>query len=128
MSTKTVSDQILALASRPEGVSTGQAAGIPRKAAQARCYELLAAGKLFRAGTSRGYRYFTDPEAAKAYDSKPSTLPTLPLPKLNAGFAKDAKVVITSDTKVTICPTPAPRFEARALPGVIGANQRGRVA
>lgn len=45
-----------------------------------------------------------------------------------ANFAKDAKVVITADTKVTICPGHKPRFEAVALPGVMASNQRGRVA
>jgi len=45
-----------------------------------------------------------------------------------ANFSKDAKTVITADTKVTICPPYRPRFEAVALPGVMASNQRGRVA
>lgn len=45
-----------------------------------------------------------------------------------ATWAKDAKTVITSETKITICPPYKPRFEAIALPGVVASNQRGRVA
>lgn len=44
-----------------------------------------------------------------------------------ATFAKDAKVVITADTKITICPPYRPRFEAIPLPGSLSV-QKGRVS
>lgn len=44
-----------------------------------------------------------------------------------ASFSKNAQVVITADTKVTICPGHKPRFEAVALPGNLSV-QKGRVA
>lgn len=127
---QTVSAQILELASRPEGISSRCMQGMATEDLSARCCWMVKEGRLYRGGLGRGHvRYFTDEAAAKAYGAKQQpTLPTRPLPKLNAGFAKDAKVVITSDTKVTICPSYKPRFEARDLPGVMGANQRGRVA
>lgn len=42
-------------------------------------------------------------------------------------WAKDAKTVITADTKITICPPYKPRFEAISLFGVSTATQTGRV-
>lgn len=44
-----------------------------------------------------------------------------------ATWDKDAKTVITSETKITICPPYKPRFEAISLFGVITATQTGRV-
>lgn len=42
-------------------------------------------------------------------------------------WAKDAKVVMTPQTKVTICPPWHPRFQAVDLPGIHAGNQRGRI-
>lgn len=130
MNPKTTAAQILALASRPEGISSRCIPGLSSEDLSARCCALVRSGRLFRGGLGRGHvRYFTDPEAAKAYGAKQQPkLPARPLPQGNAAWAKDAKVVITSDTKVTICPGYKPRFEAIALPGVVASNQRGRVA
>lgn len=59
----------------------------------------------------------------KVHNPKPRTSPM----GGKATFAKDAKTVMTADTKVTICPSHPPRFAAIDLPGVMTANQRGRV-
>lgn len=59
----------------------------------------------------------------KVHNPKPRTSPM----GGKATFAKDAKVVITADTKVTICPPYRPRFEAIPLPGSLSV-QKGRVS
>lgn len=130
MSTKTTTAQILALASRPEGISSRCIPGLATEDLSARCCRMVLEGRLHRGGSGRGYiRYFADLQAAKAYGAKQQpTLPARPLPQGKATWAKDAKTVITADTKVTICPGHKPRFEAVALPGVMTANQVGRVA
>lgn len=127
---KTTTTHILALASRPEGISSRCIPALTVEDLSARCCALVRDGRLHRGGTGRGnLRYFTDPKAAKAYTDKqqPHILPR-PVAPGKASFAKDAKVVITAETKVTICPPWKPRFEAIALPGVMASNQRGRVA
>lgn len=126
---KTTSAQILALASRPEGISSRCIPGLSSEDLSARCCALVRSGRLFRGGLGRGHiRYFTDEEAAKVYGAKQQPkLPARPLPQGKAAWAKDAKVVITSNTKITTCPGYKPRFEAIALPGVMTSNQRGRV-
>lgn len=128
--TQSVSAQILALASRPEGISSRCMQGMATEDLSNRCCALVREGRLFRGGLGRGHvRYFADEAAAKAYGAKQQPkLPARPLQQGKATWAKDAKTVITADTKVTICPPYRPRFEAIPLPGVMASNQRGRVA
>lgn len=126
---KTTSAHILALASRPEGISSRCIPALTTEDLSARCCALVRDGRLHRGGTGRGnLRYFTDPQAAKAYSAKqqPAILPRRLTPGV-AGFAKDAKVVITAETKVTICPHWKPRYEAIPLPGNLSV-QKGRVS
>ena len=66
---------------------------------------------------------------SKRKDSSAKQGASLPkrLPPGKATWAKNAQVVITADTKVTICPGYRPRFEAIALPGNMSV-QKGRVS
>lgn len=57
----------------------------------------------------------------------PSHILPRPVQPGKASFAKDAKVVITAETKVTICPPWKPRYEAIPLPGSLSV-QKGRVS
>lgn len=126
---KTTTTHILALASRPEGISSRCIPGMASEDLSARCCRMVKEGRLYRGGLGRGHvRYFTDEAAAKAYGAKQQPkLPARPLQQGKATWAKDAKTVITADTKVTLCPSHPPRVAAIDLPGVMTANQRGRV-
>lgn len=67
-------------------------------------------------------------KAAKAQGaSQQPTVSRRPPNPAKATWAKDAKTVITADTKVTICPGYKPRFEAIPLPGGLSV-QKGRVS
>lgn len=128
---KSINQQILEMARRPEGVSSKCIPGSTGEDIATRCCTFVRDGKLYRGGSGRGkVRYFADPKAAEAFSAKqraqamviPAKLPS----QTRANFAKDAKVVMTADTKITICPSYKPRYEAIPLPGNLSV-QKGRV-
>lgn len=124
---KITAADLVVLAGRPEGVTSKCLPDVPDLSS--RLSAAMRDGKIFRGGTGRGrVRYFATPEAAKAYSDNLQPVVQAPPASLKMTFAKDAKTVITADTKVTICPSHPPRFAAIDLPGVMTANQRGRVA
>jgi len=123
----TVTDQIIQLAGRPGGIGSGDLPGIKSEDVSARCCGLVRRGILFRAGSGRGnVRYFTTEEAAQAHDNAKKPAVTISQRMVKASWSKVAETVITSETKVTICPPWQPRFQAVDLPCVHAANQRGR--
>lgn len=120
---KSITAQIIELASRPEGIGSRDIEGIGSDDLSARCNGLVRRGRLYKAGQGRGYiRFFTRITDANLYsianekDRQPRT-----------SISKNAKPVITSKTKITICPPWQPRFQAVDLPHIHTANQRGRV-
>lgn len=127
---KTITDQIIGLAGRPGGISSTDIPGLKSEDLSARCCGLVRRGILFRAGKGRGKtRYFSTAEAATAYEAESVRNADVTISQLSsrASWSKDAKTVITSKTKITICPPWKPRFQAVELPHVHTANQRGRV-
>lgn len=126
-----ITKQIIELAGRPGGVSSTDIPGLKSEDLSARCCGLVRRGILYRAGNGRGkMRYFSDPKAATAYDlaNVRNADVTISQRTARATWSKDAKEVITAETKVTICPPWRPRYQAVELPHVLTANQRGRVS
>lgn len=127
----TVTNQIIEMAGRQGGIASTDIPGIKSEDLSARCCALVRRGILFRGGSGRGkIRYFATQEAAKAHDAENVEVPdvTISQRSAHANFSKTAKVVITSQTKVTICPPWKPRFQAVELPHIHSGNQRGRFA
>lgn len=125
---RTIVDQILELAARPDGIGSADIPGILSSHLSARCCKMAREGVLFRAAKGRGTtRYFTSAEAAAKYDEKTSAAAvTISQITARAVWSKDAKTVITESTKVTICQPWQPRFQAVELPHIHSGNQRGR--
>lgn len=130
----TLNALIIEMAARPEGVSSKCISGMTAADLSTRCCGLVRDGRLFRGGSVKGHiRYFSTPEAARSYDAKSPNKVNNPKPiqsgilATRATWAKDAEVVFTDKTKVTICPAYKPRFEAISLFGVATATQTGRV-
>lgn len=126
-----ISQQIVELAKRPEGVRSADFPEMRTKDFSARACKLMNAGTLFRVTHGykkvRFYATMAQAEAAQAeVVQKPQPTVTM-ADKSKANWSKDAETVITSDTKITICPGWKPRFQAVDLPHVHTANQRGRV-
>lgn len=127
--TTTITDQIIQMAGRQGGIGSTDIPGLKSEDLSARCCGLVRRGILFRGGSGRGkIRYFATAEAARAHDIENTKAPevTISQRSAHASWSKDAKVVITSSTKVTICPPWQPRFQAVDLPHIHSGNQRGR--
>lgn len=128
MSEKSMCERIIELAAGPNGFSTGELSGHSVACVYERCRELVQQGKLFRAAAkTKSMRYFTTVEAALNYDRQRMVNVGAKHMSSRAAWAKDAKVVFNSKTKVTICPSHAPRFQYVSLPFVHSAIQSGRV-
>lgn len=129
---KQITDQILEFATRPCGIGSADIPEIDVADLSARCCALVRQRRLFRAGGGYGKtRYFATQEAADAYNAEHKQAPKAVakcVPVTKASWAKNAEVVITSNTKVTICPPWKPRFQAIETPHVYSGNQRGRVS
>lgn len=109
-----VRDIALVLAARPQGVGAKDIAG-PRTTSSINLRKLLAEGLLHRAGGHLEVRYFTDPERAKTWHKlvtvarAPAARSRVPMGRkttTRAGWGRDDPCVITSETRVTIAPTP----------------------
>jgi len=127
----TITNQIIEMAGRQGGIASTDMPGLKSEDLSARCCGLVRRGILFRGGSGRGkIRYFATEEAAKAHDAENTHVPdvTISQRSAHANFSKNAQVVITSKTKVTICPPWHPRFQAVELPHIHSGNQRGRAA
>lgn len=128
MTAKTNKQLILQYAAKVGGVGNGEIPGVALNVFHARCAELVAAGKLYRSGAgSKHTRYHTDQAAARAADNarNPTRVKAM-APMTKAQWAPDARTVINDRTKITIVPTPQPRFCAVEL-HVKPAIQSGRV-
>lgn len=93
--------------------------------------KLIAAGRLWRVKT--GHRTMTlyankadaDRETAdRALRQRPAQMVTMKAARMTG----TGEMIITPQTKITICPGWSPRFQAQEFPGIYGGNQRGRVA
>lgn len=102
-------------AKRPQGVSASELA-VPRSTASVNLRKLAAAGILFKAGTHMEMRYFDTQERANSFRAI-TTIARAPVARsrvpmghkkkpTRAGWGPGDPVVITSETKVTIAPTP----------------------
>ena len=127
----TITDQIITMAGRPGGVSSTDIPGLKSEDLSARCCGLVRRGVLFRAALGRGKtRYFASEQAANAYQAANAQIPDVTISQVGARavWSKDAKEVITSKTKITICPPWQPRFQAVEIPHIHSGNQRGRTS
>jgi hypothetical protein len=125
----TITNQIIEMAGRQGGIASTDIPGLKSEDLSARCCALVRRGILFRGGSGRGkIRYFATAEAAKAHDTEHTQAPdvTISQRSAHANFSKTAKEVITSKTKVTICPPWQPRFQVVPVPFIHSGNQRGR--
>lgn len=136
-----LSTVILQLAARTVGVASDEVPGHERRKVIRAVQKLVVRGKLHKYAISwRNVRYFTNPALRDAYAKAANALasereaakraahartgPRAPWLNSPAGQVRE---VVTTTTRYTVCPPFTPRFEAIALPGFYGGNQRGRV-
>lgn len=107
----TTTDRILQLASRPEGVGSGDLEGTSRRVALTMATRLAKRGQLFIARiTRRETRFFTSIEAATAAD-RMNTMPSVQVKDVSVDW-RNAETITPEGVKVTIGPSPPQRFVA----------------
>lgn len=125
--------QILALASRENGVHSSDLPEHTTTYFSGRCYELMNIGQLFRAKLAHKHtRYYTDRAAAERAQTDASRKladkrPCVEIASRSVAFRPDAEVIFTTQTKFTRCPGYRSRFEAMTPSFVHTALQSGRV-
>lgn len=129
-----IKEQILALAKRPDGMQAADVEGFDSGYVSAKCHDMADKGLLHKVKVShKRVRWYTDQglaiQAQREADARmvAEENKRIKLAGSKARFDADAKIVITSKTKITVCPPWKPRFEALGAGFILTANQSGRV-
>lgn len=131
---KALRQQILELASRPNGFHSSDIPERDSTYVLSRANELVGEGRLFKVRVAyKRVEFFADKKKAdqvqrKAEASNAAKVQAASMSPRTAGWSKNAEVVFTKATKFTKCPSPQPRFASVATPNIHGGNQRGRVS
>lgn len=141
-----ITNRLLILADRPEGVTTAEATGSDptrRNSSSGMLSTLAARGELFKLKEGRAVRYFRHQDQLLAYSRSEEAkarrtattgvantwIETAPVRVVRgrAPFAIDPELAVTPRTVYTVCPSHNPVFSERETPNVYGGGQCGRV-
>lgn len=105
-----LSQAILHLAARDQGMCTTDLTGYTVDQVSMACFRLGQKGEIFKAKIGhRTQRWFTDPAKAKAYVERHTAVQQITTasapPQSRVRWAPSAETVITDDTKITVGPT-----------------------